>query len=246
MHYPIAVLRVLLVILFFQSINAEAETVQIAAGEYPPFLSEHLPEHGVIGAIATAVVRAQGGEPKYTYLPWKRGYVESEQGIYVATFPYLKTPEREAAFHYSEPIYTDHFRMFANRSDQPHPGWMTKRVCIPLGYDSTQIDDFITKNKIAVERPSSISNCFNMLHARRVDAVWASQLVGSDTLVALFGSAAGTDALDIGFKGNSNYYIIISRKRPDATQWLAKINAGLKAIKADGTYKKILAKFSVN
>lgn len=245
-RYLVAALQALIVAVLFQGGSAKAETINIATGEYPPFLSEQLPEHGVIGAIVTAAIKAQGGEVSYTYLPWKRGYIEAEQGTYVATFPYLKIAEREAAFHYSAPIYTDHFRMFINRGNETDRRWMNKAICIPLGYDTSQIKDFVTKHNIFIEQPASITNCFNMLHAKRVDGVWASQLVGVDTATTLFGSAHVIAPIDVGFTGDSKYYFIISRKLPDAEKWLARFNTGLKKIQTNGTYQQILARFPDN
>jgi len=226
--------------------STHAESAKVAAGEYAPFVTQQLPEDGVTAAIITAALKTQGVNVSYDFLPWKRGYYEAELGKYIGTFPYLKTAERELAFLYSEPIYADQFRLFVRKSEEKERGWLNKSVCIPLGYDTSKIEKFTTENKMTLERPSEITNCFNMLDAGRVDAVWASELVGAETAKTLFGKNSRVHPLDLILEGNTKYYFIVSKRVPDADKWLARFNTGLKQIQKDGTYKKILVRFGTN
>lgn len=225
---------------------AAAEPAKVAAGEYSPFVTKQLPEDGVTAAIVTAALKTQGVEVTYDFLPWKRGLHETGLAKYLGTFPYLKTAEREVDFLYSEPIFTDLFRLFVRKSDGKERNWNEKSICIPLGYDTTQIQSFTTEHKIILERPSEIANCFNMLNAGRVEAVWVSELVGFDTAKTLFGRSSGIYPLEMNLVGSTKYYFIISRKWPDSEKWLARFNTGLKLIQKNGTYKQILARFATN
>lgn len=225
------------------TICVRAESVTLAVGEYSPFVSQQLPEFGVTAAIVAAAFKAQGVDVRYAFLPWKRGYHEALGGKYQGTFPYLKTPEREGAFLYSQAIYTDHFRLFVRQSQQGQRDWVNKRVCVPLGYDTTQIQAFTDANQIALERPTDIGNCFNMLERGRVHAVWVSELVAADTTRALFGAQAKTYPLDLSLVDENQYYFIVSKTLPEASSWMARFDAGLKQIRSNGTYKKILQRF---
>jgi polar amino acid transport system substrate-binding protein len=222
---------------------AQAQPIAVAAGEYSPFVAQQLPQFGVTAAIVTAAFESQGVPVRYDFLPWKRGYHETQLGRYVATFPYLKTPERESLFLYSEPIYTDRFRLFVRKSQLRQTEWSKKRLCIPLGYDTTQIQGFTGANDVTLERPPEISNCFQMLERERVDAIWVSELVAADTVRSLFGPTAQTNALNIHVGDESHYYLIVSKALPDANAWVSKFNAGLKHIRGNGSYQKIVQRF---
>lgn len=241
-----AVLARLITGLALASGMAQAETAKLTTGEYAPFVTQQQPEDGVTAAIVSAAFKTQGITVIRDFLPWKRGYADAERGKYVGTFPYLKTDERESAFLYSDPIYADHFRLFVRKEDDKVRTWAHKSLCIPLGYDTTQIQKFTTENSIILEQPPEISNCFNMLDRGRVDAVWVSQLVGMDTAKSLFGSNSRIYPLDTSLVGGTHYYFIVSRQLPEAQKWLLRFNTGLKVIKKDGTYQQIVNRFGAS
>lgn len=225
------------------SASAWAGTVALATGEYPPFVSEQLPEGGVTAVIVRAAFKTQGFDTQYAFLPWKRGMLETASSKFAGTFPYLKTPERETEFLYSRPIYADRFRMFVRKTAGLPVRWNQKLLCIPLGYDTTQVQSFVQEHQMRLAQPPEINHCFKMLQVGRVDAVWVSQLVGWATRNQLFGKNSGIEAMDLNLVGSTDYFLIVSRKYPDAQSWLDRFNAGLKRIKDDGTYQRIVTRF---
>lgn len=99
-------MRLLYSLLFALCLPLQAAPLALTSGnDYAPFADQDLPG----GGLATRVVRAvfeRLGEPiRIDWLPWKRGYALTLEGRYAATFPYIHSPEREALFHYSEPIF---------------------------------------------------------------------------------------------------------------------------------------------
>lgn len=224
-----------------------AGTVQLATGEYLPLVGEQLPQGGVTAAIVRAAFKTQGVDTEHVFLPWKRGLLETGGSKYLGTFPYLKTAEREVEFLYSQPIYADHFRLFARKDTQRPRDWYPKVLCIPLGYDTTQVQPFTQQHRIRLEHPPEIDHCFKMLQVGRVDAVWVSQLVGSETRHRLFGKNSDIEALNLKLNlvGSTDYFLILSRSHPDAQSWLQRFDAGLKRIKEDGTYQRILTRFKL-
>ena len=223
-----------------------AQTPTLAIGEYSPFVAQQLPEYGVTAAIVSAAFNAQGIDVQYDFLPWKRGYTQTLNGKYVGTFPYLKTPERESSFLYSEPIFTDRFRLFVLQPQQNQSNWYNKRVCIPLGYDTTQIQAFTSANQITFEQPPDIANCFKMLKRNRVDAVWVSELVAADTNRELFGADAKTYPCNVNLLDESKYYFIVSKTLSQANQWMSRFDEGLKKIRKNGRYAEILRRFGMH
>lgn len=222
---------------------AWAESVSLAAGEYAPFVSDKLADGGVTAAIVTAAFKEQGVDATITYLPWKRGFVETGRGVHVGTFPYLRTPEREVDFLYSKPIYADQFRLFVRRDADTEHNWSKKTVCIPLGYDTTQISAFTTAHGIFIEQPTEIASCFKMLISSRVDAVWVSELVGVATIESIWRKDANIRMLDLILVGAVDYFLIVSRQLPNAPKWLERFDAGLKRIRDNGTFQRIVDRY---
>lgn len=220
-----------------------AETVKVATGEYSPFASEELPENGVTAAIVSAALKTQGVDVALDFLPWKRGYSEAELGKYLGTFPYVKNPEREAAFFYSAPIYTDQVRLFVHARTEKPISFTGKAICVPIGFDTSLVQGFIAQHSMTLEQPSEMSQCFKMLDKDRVAAVWASELVGQEITRSLFGKTPTIYPLEINPVVKIEYYFIISRKLPDAKKWLSRFNVGLKVIKSNGNYKRIVSRF---
>lgn len=225
--------------------SAWAGSASLATGDYPPFVGFNLPDGGVTAAIVKAAFKDQGVETELAYLPWKRGFIETGHGQYVGTFPYLRTPEREVEFVYSQPIYSDQFRLFVRRDSDVENNWHKKTLCVPLGYDTTQIGTFTQAHAISIETPPAISNCFKMLDIGRVDAVWVSELVGAETVASTLGKNANVRRLDLVLVGAVDYFLIVSRKLPNAQAWVNRFNAGLKRIQSNGTYQRIVQRYNV-
>ena len=57
----------------------------------------------------------------------------------------------------------------------------------------------------------------------------------------LFRNQKGFTPLNLNLVGDVGYYVIVSRQLPDAQRWVERFNAGLKHIKSNGTYQRILA-----
>lgn len=225
--------------------GAWAESVALAAGDYPPFVGEKLPDGGVTAAIVKAAFKRQGVDTALAFRPWKRGFVETRQGRFVGTFPYLRTPEREVEFLYSRPIYTDQFRLFVRRDDTVESDWRNRRICVPLGYDTSQIAGFTQAHAIHIEVPPDVSHCFKMLNGGRVDAVWVSALVGAETIASTLGQGAKVRRLDLTLVGPVHYYLIVSRSLPNARAWVERFDQGLQQIHSDGTFQRIVKRYNI-
>jgi polar amino acid transport system substrate-binding protein len=237
-----AALRVMMSIAFGFLIgmgSSSAQTLTIATGEYEPFVSEKLPQGGVTAQIVTAAFKSQGAEIAFDYVPWKRGFEDSRSGRYAGTFPYLKTAEREAEFLYSDAIIADRLRLFARSDKADARGGSGKSICIPIGYDQTMLQGFISKNNLTVESPVEMINCFKMLESGRVNLIWSSEAVASNLIDSLFGKKSQIIALDEALAPATEYFFIVAKKHPDAAALIARFNAGLKQIKSNGSYAKI-------
>ena len=103
--------------------NEPLEPILVATGEWSPYSGESLASRGVASAIVSAVFRQMGYEPEFRFMPWARAEQaaldnDANRGVR-ATFPYASTPEREASFYYSTPIFTIELSVFYNEARNP-------------------------------------------------------------------------------------------------------------------------------
>lgn len=215
---------------------------RLATGDYAPLVGSKLPENGVTAAIVRAAMQANRMEAEFDFLPWKRGYIETEAGRYIATFPYLRTAEREASFIYSDEIYRDHFDIFVLADMAKQANWKERTLCIPRGYDQTQIAQFIALNSLRIETPADIESCFMMLKAQRVSGVWVSELVAAQAIRQVFAAEGVVVSAKLHLVGDVGYYLIASRGSAKSAPWIAQFNAGLKKIRSNGSYQRIVSR----
>lgn len=74
------------------------ETLVIAVGDWPPYLSDTLPHQGTAARIIREAFAVEGYRVRFEFLPWARAYKDTGAGKYDGTAVWLKTPERKKRF----------------------------------------------------------------------------------------------------------------------------------------------------
>ena len=80
------------------------KTVTIALGEWPPFIGETLSGFGAISRIVTSSFENQGYQVSVGFFPWKRSFELTRMGDWDVTAVWVRSPERERAFVYSDTV----------------------------------------------------------------------------------------------------------------------------------------------
>ena len=226
------------------SARAEQPTRLATGNDYKPFSDESLPEGGMITDIVTTVFRQIGYEPEVHFLSWTRGYNLTKQAHFLGTFPYVKTPERMEEFYYSDPIYTIVTRFFVQaESDIVYNTKSDLKgltVCKPLGYNLTDIQDFLDKDILAMQRPSTMESCFNMLRLGRVNLVPINEHVGWSVVNQNPSHAGHFKVLEKTLQ-EDGLYLMISRNYPDGMAIMQDFNSSLQEMKDDGRLESIIA-----
>ncbi len=158
---------------------ARAETVALTTGQDdPPFTDSTRPDGGIATRLVLAVFHEMGYETKLDWLPWRRGYSLTKTGVYQASFPYLKTPERERDFIFSDVVFSDPSYLWTRAGDslsaEDPDGFKGKTICAPQGYHTPLLDllrPMIARGEVLVERPDTPEKCVQMLAANHVDAL---------------------------------------------------------------------------
>jgi polar amino acid transport system substrate-binding protein len=229
-----------------QGVPASAATVPLVTGSnFPPFADQGTPQGGTAVKVVQAVFARMGDTVTLDWLPWKRGYSLTLSGRYRATFPYVRSADREREFIFSEPIIAaDSFLYFRDGDDlaiaRP-TGFRGRVVCVALGYVSlleTSLQAMIERGEIRVERVSDVATCARMLAHKRVDAFSAPEALAHEVL-----RDTGTERqIQRSAKPIASMVLMLiaPKDNPDSVLLIQRFNTALRQFKADGGYKRLL------
>lgn len=235
-----------LLLVFATSASAGAP-ITLATGEFAPYSGEHLSGGGMITSIVLAAFNAVDKEVDISYLPWKRGLHYTSTHRVIATYPYVKDFQREEEFLFSDVLFSSKVRLFVRRDsaiefskDEDLKGLTT---CVPLGYSTREIDRFLEKGLITIKlRAISDKACLNAVHVGEVDFYSVNENTGWMWVRDLFGPTDSLTTVGKAFYEN-HYYLIVANDYPDVESFLQTFNDGLRLIKSNGTYKKLVSRY---
>ncbi|MEN2426515.1 substrate-binding periplasmic protein [Chromobacterium vaccinii] len=122
--------------------QAAEQTVDLATGEWPPYVSQQLPEQGVFTEIVREAFRRAGYQARMSFQSWPQTELLTKSGKAAAAFPYRPTPEREKDFDFSVPLMRANSYLFYHKPHLPNPPQQFQsldelrsyRIAIQLGY----------------------------------------------------------------------------------------------------------------
>lgn len=236
---PILVL--LLVLLYFRPVEQTAlQSAIIATGEYPPFSGEQLKDNGIAAAIVSKAMKEIGYEIEIKFMPWPlatKATAESgtNQGVRAA-FPYVKSPEREREFYFSDPILTVETSIFYNPAKTPQISAQTSLAdlkdyhLLPIaGYRYLSAVEQLPKlNRVAENNVEAFKQLLNDPDTQLVAEATA---VGSQVLSDTFPRQQQQIKFLPAF--TSPLYLIASKRNPYSRSLILEFNKALAAIDED-------------
>lgn len=247
---------IILLLLALYAPSLQAEEVELTTGpDYPPFADPKLADGGVATRIVVTVFRQMGLAPVVDWLPWRRGYKLTKQGVYLASFPYLRTAERERDFLYSERIYSDDSYLWTRVNDRiigkagerlvadEAASFKGRTICVPEGY-STPLASFLQqmtdRHEINVESPRSLDQCVTMLASGRVDA-FSGQI--SEIEPSIQAQGLQSKILRSKMIAKLDYFVVFTRNDDRSAELLRQFNQTLAGMKRDGSYDSLAENF---
>jgi len=233
--------------LFAACLPARAERIALTTGQDdPPFTDSSRPDGGLATRLVLEAFRSAGAQPRLDWLPWRRGYSMTRTGAYQASFPYLKTPEREQDFLYSDVIFTDYSYVWTRSGDTLSPqnpaGFKGRSICVPQSYHSPLQDllaAMIARNEVKVERPETPYNCVQMLAAGRIDALSGEEdeIAAPTRSMGLAGRIAQGPPL-----AKLDFHVIFPRATSGSAALRDRFDAALQRMKEDGRYATLMTR----
>ena len=211
-----------------------AELSLVSGNGYPPFADNALPNGGIATERVLAAFRAMGESPKLAWLPWARGYQLTLAGEFDATFPYVPTPEREAAFYYSAPLFRSPHYVFARPSDarlaSNFKDLSVGRLCLPFGWaGAPEVQRRIAQGRLVPDRPETLANCVRMILLDRADYLIGAPEIEAAALAEV-GLAADALARGPSSVGALTLHLIVPRKRPGAAALIRRFDEALASL----------------
>lgn len=222
------------------------ETLKLVTGElYAPFTGSELQDGGVLTALVTRAFARNSISSEVAFRPWTRGYEDSLRLEYAATFPYIATPDREAAFLFSDPLYLLKLRFYVQPESPFHlgsPEELANAVfCLPADYEFAGWTSD-RREEITFVRPRSMAQCYKMMARGRVDV-----LISNPANVAYLASQTGHDVKKLILRelpfqlADKTLHLIVPAHHPDALELLDRFNNGLQQLHSSGESARLFA-----
>jgi polar amino acid transport system substrate-binding protein len=210
---------------------------------YPPYVDWRSPSGGIATDVVRSVLVRMGYEPKFTSLPWARGYKLTLKGDYLATYPYIRTPARETEVAFSEPLFGIASHIFVRYGSSIKfdslsdlEGYST---CNYVGSAlPTSVQTLIANGLVRVNEVSSLSTCFKLLDLGRVDFVTVNSLAGRAIACE---HSAGNHQLWISEKPAEvlDLHLVVGLANADASGFLDSFNSELIKFKSTKEYQAL-------
>ncbi len=231
-----------LVLAFAAATASARDPLPLVTGNgYPPFADSGLPGGGLTTALVRRVFRELDRPVDIAFKPWPRGYRATLNGDFEATFPYLYTPERAADFHYSDPLFTVHLRVFvpADAPADKLADLTGKTLCVPLGYAITRdIRQMLADLDYEEGEPRTMNQCLRMLGRDRVDFVAITRRHADSLLAELPLERERLRMLE-DVDVSADLHLIVPKQRDGARRLLADFNRTLARLREQGEVRPL-------
>lgn len=225
--------------------NAQVNgVVRLAIGEWAPYTSQTDTKGKLLERVVSEAFKLEGLKVEYTYYPWKRSYLRTEDGTFDGTFPWNSTPEREETFHFHKiPLLNDlsvYFHLKSTPFDWTHlEDLKNYKVGVSMGYKNEKI--YRDHGIVADVAPSEELN-FKKIASGRIDVYETSKTVGYATIARTLPPEIASQFTHHPKPAEeNNYFILFSRKTPYGKDLAVRFDSGMKKLKASGDYDKIFA-----
>lgn len=221
-----------------------SEPAVFACNEFPPFKMENS-ESGLKGfdvEFIEEIFRRAELPVEIVYMPWKRALREAKRGSVHAVCSCSRTTEREEFLEFSEPLglaSSGLFRLKGRKFSPPAvlEGVGDRSVGVVLGYNLIEKLEAAKVQNI-IQLSSEVQAAKVLINGR------TDYLYGYEAPVRFYLSQLGKGSNVVYHElSYSEYYSCFSKAASGSDALLKTFNKHLQAIRADGTYNEIRAKY---
>lgn len=227
-----------------------AQSLRLASGEYPPFISQHLPNQGPLTEIIVLATEEANLDVSFGYFPWHESMALAQQGQWDGTVGWAFTEERALDFIYSDAIYTESAVFFYHRDkafDWSKPEDLAGlAVGVGLGYIDVKTLSQLQKAGIDVKL-QEFAKEEDKLHALLNNQIDLA-LGNKDVLQHIIQTALSAEqARQLTHHPRpfrvTPLHVLFSRQIEQGYDHSRAFNKGLRRIKMDGRYQAVWNQF---
>ena len=227
-----------------------AETpFRLSTGDHwPPYVSSDLKHYGLYSRITTEAFKLVGVEVEYDFYPWARSVKMAKLGKADGTGFWVRSPERERDFYFSDPIHTEVMLLYHHKSYLFD--WDTLEdlkgihIGVTRGYSyGEEFDNAVKSGELKVQIVRKDELNFKKILAGRIDIFPYNKRAGYYMLRQLF-QAEDAILLTYHQKPISSFTLhLLFSKNIESKRYLKLFNEGLKRLKASGKYDQYLSEY---
>lgn len=224
-------------------------TLYMVTGEWEPYVSETLPNHGGVAELVVAIVNEMGMDLKYEFVPWVRAESLVKRGDVFGAFPYASNEQRRKDFDFSDPLFASYTVFFYYKPYHPKLDFQSLeelkdyRIAGVKGYFYI---DLLEQAGLSASQVNNREQLVLWLYRNRVDLVPMDLVGGQDLIRKMLPDDTSHFTFiprNLDTRTDGSYsHILISRKFPRAKQLTAEFNAALERVKEKKIYQQIMLK----
>ena len=225
------------------------QTVRLAVGEWEPYVSQNLPQKGLIARIITEAFALEGVKVELGFFPWARAKALAKQGEWDGTFPWVHSDKRAEEFLFSDAIIANQGVFFHLKSFDFQWREYTDLQGLSSGATSgyNYGDGFNEAQKngtLAVQTVPSDELNFKKLLRKRFDIFPSNLHVGYQQIKNNF-SPVDAEKFTHHKKvlTDNELHLIFGKNSAANRGFLKAFNKGLQKLKASGKFDQYLAEF---
>lgn len=218
------------------------DKVLISVGEWPPFLTQALPENGLVARLISDVFSEAGYDVSFNFLPWVRAYRETLDGKYSATAVWMFKEDRTEDYFYSDPVMDEQFVIFYN--NQRPFDWSSlddlkgQIFGGGIGYSyGPEFDQALEDGLFSMIRQPTVEQNLRMLATGRIDLFIEERSVAQFKLfneVPELSNQISYHPLPVLINQS---FLLLPKSAPNSLELMDAFNAELEKFKQDGRYQ---------
>lgn len=232
--------------LWLSALPAAAETLTFSCSNWRPYTGKDLPQNGILGDLATEILKEAQLDIDIDFKPWPRVINELKSGNLDGSYCVMKTEERQKFLHFSEkPILklaNGFFRLKDNKAEYNTPAdlKMLRIAALDNSSDVTHLNN-LSPDTFKAQVFHNNVNGMKMLLGNRFDFIMMGRLVGETILKDNLPDAQGKV---IYYKDivTSDIYITLSQKIANADKLIQKIDQAHQSLIEKGKLNAIYAR----
>lgn len=253
MHLPTSIrfLTLCLTLLLSNPSLTFSQTVTIAVGDWPPYISQDFKHNGVVTHIISDILTDMGLTATIKFMPWTRAYKHTANGIFSATGVWMHKTDREKDFIYSAPILTEQFVFFHKKSYKFNWSTVEDLTGIKMGGSlassyGPDLDMAIKQGLIEIERITYPRKNFKKLLIGRIQLHPLEINVGYSSLKKHFTLSQQAQITHHPKPLLNNLsYVLFPKQLKESKSLVKRFNKALATYKSNGQYERYFTNFKL-